>query len=1010
MFKALAISVLSLLFAIPAGAGLSHTQNNDIPTPIERADGHNWDEEIIKDDGWLVDRIYYNTDFSPKLEKAFCAPNGYAFYLTMNDTILNRLRGEILQVPNVMTDHMSVFFSYTYQGNTIGDINPVAFQEQDILDAGFENPLDGMMYLINETLNGYTVFKSSEIDVSSDISTTITIHISDGDWVTYHLIFNSNVIHIDPFDENDFIRINAQYSLITDEVLIASSPVLGFFNNYSNPNPYGFTTDELNYNEPRIAEASVRAFMKSELGNAKKLFHFRARVEELPTGDNTIGSMILSNKNDDSATWDYFMLSGSTATRNTITWDNTTGTYTFNNPRNFLSNSLTNSINVGDVVEVRLLRDDYEDEDEGTLIRGAGIILSVTPKADAGKVIDTNPEILPDYNLWTCKYEHTLIADDSSIIADYGDDVVSGLIIEHPRQGMVIRSLVTFVSGGKEYSYYSRPVQLKDPGFELKIDGYSNRDTIQRDSEHACEFYMGDLDGVPLNLSSNSRLRINIIPVRLMDKERGHELYDGSALPATGDPSHYYYVPTEQEISLYNDGKIDELNEMPAQGKYYMFDTEENRFKEYTGIQLFNYLISQYDYVEDFTHTTFSVPFVGKWQFQFYDIRFQYTDLTVEFANRLSGVFYSPLEVVLASEEVETINLNVPDEVNLLMGGNTLDIIPSLSNSEDEVFYYDWSVNKANIIDFVEQDDGRVTIEALRAGMVDLTVSAESKYSPKVTKTVHVRVLEGIYGVAKLVVPDTFHSAKEDLIVSVDIRGITIFQNIKIDWKIIDKDKKDIPENKYVVNDNATLTLLKPGNADYTVTAFYEGVQLDSIKLEFRYIDMNAFLKMNIWWIVVITIGFVAFGIIVGKMTSRGRTTVQHVDLVYTTFSTYLSDNKLTKNELKKTKRALTRCIGSCESINIEASNQYEKTIRYLKKSLNDTKVLLNNWDKVDEVEMSVFINRLDKDLYKALLVAKEIETARDLNDEYHFKANKKNYETVEPEKPTKDKKNKDNK
>ena len=63
------------------------------------------------------------------------------------------------------------------------------------------------------------------------------------------------------------------------------------------------------------------------------------------------------------------------------------------------------------------------------------------------------------------------------------------------------------------------------------------------------------------------------------------------------------------------------------------------------------------------------------------------------------------------------------------------------------------------------------------------------------------------------------------------------------------------------------------------------------------------------------------------------------------------------------------------------------------------------NWDSVDETEKSVYIDRLDKDLYKALNVAKEIETARDLNDEYHFKANRKNYESLdEPKKKGKDK------
>ena len=46
--------------------------------------------------------------------------------------------------------------------------------------------------------------------------------------------------------------------------------------------------------------------------------------------------------------------------------------------------------------------------------------------------------------------------------------------------------------------------------------------------------------------------------------------------------------------------------------------------------------------------------------------------------------------------------------------------------------------------------------------------------------------------------------------------------------------------------------------------------------------------------------------------------------------------------------------------------------------------------------DKGVFSDRLDKDLAKALNVAKEIENAKQLSEQYHAKANKKNYETVE--------------
>ena len=43
--------------------------------------------------------------------------------------------------------------------------------------------------------------------------------------------------------------------------------------------------------------------------------------------------------------------------------------------------------------------------------------------------------------------------------------------------------------------------------------------------------------------------------------------------------------------------------------------------------------------------------------------------------------------------------------------------------------------------------------------------------------------------------------------------------------------------------------------------------------------------------------------------------------------------------------------------------------------------------------EKEVLYQQLDKDLSKALNVAKEIEAAKQLIDNYHLKANKQNYE-----------------
>ena len=995
--------MLTGLFALPVinsfKAAEFSASFKDEPNALLNENNHNWDEEIDDEEGWVITRIYNNTSFAPKLNQAFSAPNGYAFYLTIDDATLDRIGDEIRQVPELETDIFSVFFGYTFLGNKVEDISPVQFNSSQIEDYGYDDPVEGIKACIKSIVDGYTLLRSSGINETSDIKAMVRLSFSGLNYHLYQLEFNCNSITVDPFDEYDFLQISANYNMIKDEVLITSNPVFGFFNSYSLPNPYGFMTDELYYKEPNIADASVKAFMGSNAGNAKKLFEFKARIKELPTGDNKIGSMILTNSNDLNQDGDEFLVVASSADRLALHWDYDAAKYVFNNPKDFNTNSITKNLAVGDVVEVRLFRDDTYDEGlDETIIRGQGCILSVSSSEE--QINDTNPQIPVDYDLWTCQYEHTIIADGSSVIASFDASSSASITITNPRDGLALRSKLTFTSGGKEYTYYSREVIIEQPGFGIKIDGYLNRDAVQRDSEHECEFFMGRFEGLDLDLTKNSRLRVKLEPVRLMDNERGHELFDNPTLPDTGIVGHYYYIPSDHEIALHEAGE--DLSNLPAEGSYYVY-TEDEGFKSYE-MWVFYESMSRYEFNPDFNKTNFSLPYVGKWQFNINDVRFAYKNIVYNYTSRFEGSVCQPLEVVLPHDGGESINLNVEDEINLVLGGKSIDIIPSLSDSEDEVYYFVWKTSRSGVVELLEEDNGKITVEPLRAGLVELTVSVESKYLAKTTKTITVRVMDSIYGASKLVAPEGFHKSGEPLTVKVDIRGITNFSNVDIEWKVLDKKKVEVNSSLYRVNNDASLTLLNPGYDDYTVTAFYEGVEIGSITLEFRYVDLNLFLMGNIWWITLITIASVLLIIILKKMTSRGRTAVQHIDGVYTALATYLSDDKLTKHELKKTKRAITSCLHRCEDINIEASNQYEKAIRYLRKSLNDTKVLFNEWDTVNETDKSVYIERLDKDLYKALNVAKEIETARDLIDEYHFKANKKNFESLEEPKKKKGK------
>ncbi len=115
-----------------------------------------------------------------------------------------------------------------------------------------------------------------------------------------------------------------------------------------------------------------------------------------------------------------------------------------------------------------------------------------------------------------------------------------------------------------------------------------------------------------------------------------------------------------------------------------------------------------------------------------------------------------------------------------------------------------------------------------------------------------------------------------------------------------------------------------------------------------------------------------------------------------------ISNDSLSEEELVKIKKEITKCLRHCQNLNIDAFNQYEKATRYLRKSLNDTKALMKNYDSLSNKEKSVMYECLDADLGKALRVAQEIENAKQLIEEHFVQANAQNYEVLPNDKKEK--------
>ena len=473
-------------------------------------------------------------------------------------------------------------------------------------------------------------------------------------------------------------------------------------------------------------------------------------------------------------------------------------------------------------------------------------------------------------------------------------------------------------------------------------------------------------------------------------------------LPQVGDKNAIYYLASSDEVLLHQEGKDEEFLDKPAGGQYVIWNDETKNYVNYEGISLIDFYSSEYegestDFIS-LTSKNVKIDFVGEW--------YIYLELMAE-TSAGGYYFHSSLQRLEVSNRDKTGDYIViktpdseealPDEINLLNGGDKIELVPDVASHEEGVkYYYDYEIDKEGVVEVNEGEDGRITLTTLNPGLINVTFYIECELFSTISKTITMRVLDAIYDVAKITVGDEFHYAGKDLTAYLSIRGFTKIQNINVDWTVTDKAGKEVTKEKLLINHDASLVVKETESTDYTFTAYYEGVKLDELTVQVRYVDMNKFLRANIWWIFLITISFVALLLFLKFLLNRSKTTVENIERVYQVFCQCLSDDKLTKEELIKIKKEITRCMHRCEDLNIDALNQYEKATRYLRKSLFDCKALIKDYDTTTPADRGVYTDRLDKDLAKALNVAKEIENAKGLIESYHVNANRHNFESLD--------------
>ena len=557
------------------------------------------------------------------------------------------------------------------------------------------------------------------------------------------------------------------------------------------------------------------------------------------------------------------------------------------------------------------------------------------------------------------------------------------------------------------FEHYALGVNLNEGDIVKVIDDKGNVTTNQ--SEWECCGFTINKDG-QMVVSKTGKYDVNFY----VYSSRGMNIVlKSKPLPSVGQEGLIYYIASPNEVRLHHEGKDEEFLNTPHEGQYVYYDAKEEQFKNFNGVDLIDFDSEKYLGDSDLMSLAkgkASIFFTGEWIMSVavhavsenYEFGCMKDGQRLEVSTRDKSGDYIVLKSSLSNEEL-------PDEVNLLNGAEKIEIIPHIPSYQQGIkYYHSHEVEKDGIVQVEEKENGALLLTTLNPGITTITFEVECELFPTLTKTISVRVLDAIYDVAKIAVPNEFHFAGKELTASLSIRGFSKIQNIDVTWDITNKKGEKIDEKKINVKHDATVTLLETESEDYTFVAYYEGVKLDSLTVQVRLIDLNSFLRANVWWIFLITIIFLAFIIFLNRIVSRGRTTVQHIERAYQVFCKSVSDDKLTLGELKTIRRAITKCMHSCEDLNIEALNQYEKAIRYLRKSISDCTSLIKKWDSITLEDKSVFIEKLNADLNKALNVAREIENAKEISEQYHEKANRQNYEKIVDDKTnTKDTKKK---
>lgn len=185
--------------------------------------------------------------------------------------------------------------------------------------------------------------------------------------------------------------------------------------------------------EPEVATKTVTEFAALEdNGKKEKAYSVTAEIKSwknATAAKDKYGNMVITDGTTD------LIIYGATATTTALAWDNASA-YAFSNPNDFLTNTVTQALAVGNTITMKLVRADFKNSSTGDVtIEGTGVITNVVAVAttaialnkaseevEVGKTVTLTATRTPENSNTPCEW---ISSDDTVATVEGG--VVTGV-------------------------------------------------------------------------------------------------------------------------------------------------------------------------------------------------------------------------------------------------------------------------------------------------------------------------------------------------------------------------------------------------------------------------------------------------------------------------------------------------------------------------------------------------------------------------------------------------------